>query len=377
MFHPPFCPYEACSFHSSPPPSTWWQRYGTHATKAFGIVRRFRCRACGRTFSVQTFSVHYYAKRVLSLRRVERLASSSMSIRALGREFRCSCGTVNNRIDRLSRQGIGAHTILRTMLAPGEPVCFDGLVSFDRSQYYPNDIGISITSRSRFVLGISHATTRRSGAMTDAQKRTRDRLYAGNRFEPHAIERSFAQHLDLLAAERPMSLVRPLVLVTDEKLEYSRALGKHRLYRCQDNEHRCVQERIPSTWPRTRFNPLFASNYYDREVRKDQAQHRRETACFARNAANGMSRMYAYLVWHNYEKRYLIQWPMFMAATHAQVGGIAGSLIRHMRAGMFRQRVFLSHLSLLPIDHAVWMKTVYDPVSGGKLQGYVPKYAVA
>ncbi len=263
------------------------------------------------------------------------------------------------------------------MVAPGEPVCFDSLVSFDRSQYYPNDIGISITSRSRFVLGISHATTRRSGAMTDAQKQKRKRLYAVNRFEAHAVERSFTQHLDLLAAERPMSLARPLILVTDEKLEYRRALEKHQLYRCQDDEHRCIQERIPSTLPRTRYNPLFASNYYDREVRKDQAHHRRETACFARNAANGMSRMYAYFVWHNYEKRYLIQWPIVMTATHAQVGGIAEPVIRHMRTRMFRQRVFLSHLSLLPIDRAVWVKTVYDPVRGGKLQGYLPKYAVA
>ena len=167
MYTPPFCPYAACSCHIDPPDPKWWSRDGFHATKAFGNVQRYVCHACGRTFSEQTFSVHFYAKFVLDLPRLERLSASSMSLRALSREFHCSCDSVINRNDRIARQGIALHTALRRMVTTTEPVCFDGLVSFDRSQYFPSDIGLSITAKSRYIYGASHATTRRSAGRAE------------------------------------------------------------------------------------------------------------------------------------------------------------------------------------------------------------------
>ena len=98
--------------------------------------------------------------------------------------------------------------------------------------------------------------------------------------------------------------------MTDEKREYARAFASHRLFREQDREHRVVPHRVSSRLPRTIDNPLFTSNYLDRELQKDQAAHRRETTCFARSAANGMTRMACYLDWHNYEKRYEIKAPV-------------------------------------------------------------------
>jgi hypothetical protein len=46
-------------------------------------------------------------------------------------------GTIVNRIDRIARQAISLHATLRPRIAEGEPVSFDGLVSFDESQYFP------------------------------------------------------------------------------------------------------------------------------------------------------------------------------------------------------------------------------------------------
>jgi len=103
MFKPPFCPYQACEYHEHPPSARWWHHVGFHATRCFGSVPRFRCLKCRRSFSVQTFSTNYYAKRKISYHRLEELLSSSMSIRSLARSFDCSCGSILNRIDRLSR----------------------------------------------------------------------------------------------------------------------------------------------------------------------------------------------------------------------------------------------------------------------------------
>lgn len=377
MFTPPFCPYKQCERHLEQEDESWWKPCGFHQTKAFGPVQRFRCLSCGRTFSVQTFSVHYYAKRKLCLKRLERLAASSMSIRALGREFQASCGTITNRIDRLTRQGIAIHSSLRPEAIRDESVCFDGLVSFERSKYFPADIGISITCCSRYVLGISHAITKRSGRLRPSQKDRRDLLYEGATFEKAAVVRSMREQLDLIASVRVLTRRRPLLIITDEKKEYGRAFTHHSLYLEQTEDKRSLHILIPSTLARTFCNPLFASNYYDREVRKDQAQHRRATTCYARNAANDMSRMYSYLVWHNYDKRYLIKWPVDRFETHAEIAGIACERIKQLRTKMFEDRFFLSHLSLLPIDEKVWRKNIHEPIPFVPHRPTLPKFAVA
>jgi len=375
MFTPPFCPYDTCSAHVQPAIDSWWRLDGFHNTKAFGRVQRFVCLQCGRTFSVQTFSVHYYAKRVIKLNKLDRLAASSMSTRALSREFNCSCGSITNRMDRIARQAIGMHSMLRKTATTAEPVCFDGLVSFDRSQYFPSDIGVSVTAGSRFILGVSHATTRRSGCMRPAQKIQRDRLYAGATFEEKAVERSVTEHLDMLERERTITRTAPLILITDEKIEYVRALHKHALYQNQREDNRCAQLQVSSKAHRGFRNPLFASNYIDREVRKDQANHRRETTCFSRNAANTMSRLYSYIVHHNYCKRYLIKWPVHRKETAAVMAGIDAMSVCRLKSHMFTRRTFLSHLQLGEIDLKVWKKMMFSIATGGFVSGPLPRYA--
>ncbi|MDQ7795902.1 MAG: hypothetical protein RDU47_03905, partial [Spirochaetia bacterium] len=104
MHHFHFCPNPACAYHQHAPKERWFVAAGFYVTKTFGKVQRFRCLACGKYFSTQTFSLDYFAKRKLAYPQIETLLSSSMSIRALSRFFSASCGTIQNRIDRLARQ---------------------------------------------------------------------------------------------------------------------------------------------------------------------------------------------------------------------------------------------------------------------------------
>ena len=374
MVKPPFCPYRACDYHKHPPKTRWWHRIGFHPTRCFGPIPRFRCLCCHRSFSTQTFSTNYYAKRRIDYFRLETLLSSSMSIRSLARSFDCSCGSVLNRIDRLARQALAAHARLRPEARRYEGVCIDGLVSFDRSQYFPNDITISIATDSRYVLAFTHATRRRSGAMTASQKMRCTELYRGMCFERKALERSFSELLDELARDRPPRKHRPLIITTDEKIEYCRALVSHRLFREQDGEHRIAHRRVHSTLPRTFLNPLFASNYLDREIRKDQASLRRESTCFGRNVANGLSRMACYVSWHNYRKRFSIKAPIAEDQCHAEEAGVKKDLIRAVRSGMFRRRAFLSLTGLDPLERKIWMKLFQTPGTSSK--PYLPAFAV-
>jgi hypothetical protein len=211
--------------------------------------------------------------------------------------------------------------------------------------------------------------------MREDQKKRRDRVYQGVEFERKSLERSFSELLDGLERDRPPRPRRPLVVITDEKLEYGRAFFEHRLSRNQDADHRVVHQRVNSQLPRTFLNPLFPSNYLDREIRKDQAAHHRETACFARSAANGMSRMVCYLGWHNYRKKFLVKAPTQEISTHAERAGIDRREIQRARERMFHDRAFLSLLRLDPSESRIWRKAI--PTPGQKSPAYLPAFAFA
>jgi transposase-like protein len=373
MFSFSFCPNPQCTYHFKAPPCPWFSRAGSHSTKAFGPVPRFKCSSCRRTFSTQTFSIDYYAKRVVDYPDLLDRHRSAMSIRSLGRAIDASCGTVLNRIDRLARQALALHARLRLLASTHEDVCADGFVSFDVSQFFPNEIAISIAAESRFVLDLSHATRKRSGTMTKDQRTRAEELYPRLAFERGAITRGFRDILDSLEAERPPTAGRPLVLITDEKKEYIHALRSSALWKNQDEGRRIAHIRVNSQLPRTFQNPLFPSNYLDREIRKDQASQHRETTCFGRNVANGMTRLALYLVDHNYRKKYLIKAPTEDRRVHGEVAGIDRDLIDKGIASMFRERAFLSRIRLPGTLVRIWKKAFVTPFK--TKADYLPGFA--
>ncbi len=361
-----FCPNTACLYHQKAPSERWYVALGHYHTKCFGDVPRYRCKACGRIFSAQTFSINYFAKKDLSYAHLERLLASSMSQRALARHFMVSLGTIANRIGRLSRQTLALHHRLCPQAHPSEPVCIDGFVSFDHSQYFPNNCTIAISAQSQYILALTHATLRRSGRQTEAQRRRARALYRHTTFEPRALQRSFTDMLDELSRIRPATIFRPLLLITDEKVEYARALNAHasRMYA----HHLTVNSRRP----RTGTNPLFASNYLDRELRKDLAEHRRETVCCARNVANMLERLIVYTGWHNYVKPYRIG-KGTNNLSHAEMAGIPKTLIQKERQKLFQERAFLSRLNLSALEKRLWLRGFATPLK--KAPEVLPAFA--
>jgi hypothetical protein len=83
----------------------------------------------------------------------------------------------------------------------------------------------------------------------------------------------------------------------------------------------------------------------------------------------------SYIVRHNYEKKYLIKWPVDRTETHAEMAGLDRKEIRRMRREMFTKRAFLSFLDLLPIDLKIWRKEVWSPQQGALVRGSLPAFA--
>jgi len=317
-------------------------------------VQRFVCRECGHRFSESSFSIDYFAKRRISYHRLLGLLTSSVSIRATARLLHTSPGAVTCRITRLARQALAVHASLSGSFVLDESLVADGFEGFWVSQYCPNNFNLLVGSRSQYVYALTVATLRRSGRMSDAQRLRREALERIDRTDSGELARRFAELLE--NATGLWSLVRPAarVLLTDCHPVYRSALA-------QTPVGSVTHHRISSRLPRTMSNRLFSVNYIDREIRKDLAEHHRETVCFARNAALSLQRMWIYLVHHNYCKPYRIS-PR-CRLTHAEQAGVDHRLLAHTLRYWLTRRAFLSRTVLARPMLRAWMVMEHTPFS--------------
>jgi len=337
---PPHCPSPDCTHYENPKTSRWYQKAGTYATLAFGDVPRFVCKSCGKYFSTQTFSIDYYAKRLVPYRYIYNQINAGAGIRNIARDLEVRDSTITNRIHRLSRNALILNQVIVSHLPPTEDLVIDGLQNFCVSQYFPDNFTIMVGSDSQFAYDCDYATLRRCGRMTGEQKKRRDELEKRYRADPKAVKASFLRLLRGIKGklkDRPF----PLILYTDEKKDYQRAFwdSKRGMTRWMFDGS-CRHHVTNSKEARNQSNPLFPVNYFDREIRKDMASHARETVQFPRNANNAMLRMQLYMFDHNVRKPYRISDRRLRLLRHAQVAGADLDFLKNLVWGFFQRRVF-------------------------------------
>lgn len=372
MARPVFCPNKRCPLHVDPDASEsrtlrrvdWFKRSGTYMTKVRGEVQRYTCKRCGRGFSDQTFSLDYYVKRTINYTRLADSLESCASVRACARTLRCSCDSVTNRTSRLARQCISVHTRLLATFEQQEDVAADGFESFAVSQYHPNNIHLAVGSESQFLYFCDYVTIRRKGRMTGVQERIREALEKLYRPCPQALTDSFGELLGHLENRYNSSDHRPMVLHTDEKAEYRRALVKNERLCRAIAEKSFAHNQISSRAKRTQANPLFPVNYLDRELRKDLAEHVRETVRFARNVNHSMERLWIYAYRHNFTKRFRINDPVAVQRTHGEEAGGQLKTMKWLARGLTSRRQFLSFQKLNEAEDRVWCRKHVTPLKG-------------
>jgi len=106
---PPYCPNVECrnhfpdSLNDSAKP--WFWKIGFRVSQTNPLpIQRYKCKHCGRQFSESTFSVNYYSKKVINLKKLMRCLVSGMSVRAMGRFFNCSPNTINRKLGVIARK---------------------------------------------------------------------------------------------------------------------------------------------------------------------------------------------------------------------------------------------------------------------------------
>ena len=378
MIIPPLCPNPKCQHHhysEEGEESVFYNLKGTYHTKVLGRVQRFQCKSCGIYFGERTTDIDYYAKKTLPNNEIRHDQNSSASLSAIARKYGCRTECIQNRIDRLARNNIAMHARLRKELVLREDLVADGFESFDCSQYFPNNINIVVGKESQFQYEFTHSTIRRKGRMTKEQRAKRDLLEKSFKAKPSAIRDAFEQALRSAIEVWDEKEMPHLVLETDQHKAYPLAIQRiDRLVEAM-REGRFTHITHSSKIIRNTSNPLFPVNYFDREIRKDLANHHRETKCFTRNVSNGLMRYTVYVHYHNYLKGYRIKLRKHQWIKHAMVAGIDPISIQRELKRCYRHRAFISKQDLTPEERRIWLKEHPNPLS--TKPNYVPKYVRA
>ena len=290
-FEPPFCPRKSCRFHHDA--TGWrWVPYGTFERKAAPhVIRRFKCLACRRTFSTQTFDTTYFLKKPHLQKPIFHGLVACSGFRQLGRSLGVAGTTVERQASRLGRHCLLFEKEHGRKGAPTEALVLDGLVSFEYSQYWPFETNVLVGSNSYYAYAFTESELRRSGRMTAGQKARRRELEDQHGVPDGHSTRDAVRDLIRLVSAEPV----PLHVLSDEHAAYPRAF---RLL-----PHRITHETVSSRRCRTWRNLLFAADLLDLMVRHGGANHKRETIAFSKRRQGSLERMAVTQVWRNFMKR--------------------------------------------------------------------------
>lgn len=350
----PHCSNPRCPRFADQPPhdQSWFKFHGCYFTKAFGRVPRYRCQDCGKTFSLQTFRMDYYVKKPVDYIQLIRQLVSSSGQGNMTRFTGMRYEQIQNRYERICRVLLAIHSDMRKLIKPEDEFALDGFESFSVSQFFPNNINILVGSSSELIYAMGYSQLRRKGRMTERQKQKRTDLEQTLGKAPgNAVEKSVQSILTHLCKYMKDKDIPAATLNTDYHKAYVRALsklpeGRSRIRHCQ----------YSSTLPRTPTNRLFPVNYVDRQFRKDQANHVRESVQFARCPAAMMVRLSIYQMVHNYlmPRRVRDQRKGNWKTRGEQLGVPAWKLHEVLRKH-WNRRVFLNKCTLWEHEKMTWL----------------------
>jgi len=288
-FVPPHCPNPKCLYHNHLLHDWRFKRCGyfwSHCQRK--RIPRFLCRCCRRSFSSQTFATNYWLKRPDILPQLVTKTTGCMANRQIARDLGVAPTTIDRQLARLGRHCLLYHAEQMRRARPASAVVIDGLVTFELSQYWPFHHHLAIEPTSDFIVYFTDSEVRRSGRMTAAQRRQRDRLERQfGRPDPRAVLKDVTHLLEVVAGGQ-----RRLVVLSDEHQAYPKAIRRLR----------CAVEHLVTSGRARRdaSNRLYPVNLADLLLRHGSANHKRETIAWSKRRQASAERLAVFAVWRNY-----------------------------------------------------------------------------
>ena len=307
-FKPRFCSNRSCRCHSGRDQTFRWVRKGSYKRKCDRrTIPIFKCKACGRKFSQQSFAATYYMKKPQLLLPVAAGLVAGSAARQTARSNCCS----HTMVVRL-RNRLGRHAMLLMCLALehirqiSEPVVFDHFETFQYCQEMQLGIGTPVGARSWFVYDLDPVPHRRGGKMTAARKaKLEERIRRWGSLPTGSYRKSTISMIKRLLRKLPHDA--GLDLISDDQPTYRPAVeeacrGRRFTHRVYPNPKRGRMKRARAGRAHARNTAMFPVDQLHRLLRHSDASHKRETIAFGRRANAIMLRSFLFVVWRNFVK---------------------------------------------------------------------------
>ncbi len=293
-FTPPRCPNRRCPMHLRPLPAFYIRR-GSYQPRCRELpVQRFRCRACKRNFSRQTFRLDYRDKRPECNEQVLKLLVSATGLRQIGRVTRLSVHGVQYKFRKIAR---GMRQMNRNLLRrlPAKRFAFllDEFETFEHSSILPLTVPTLIDRESFAILAVAVAPIRRVSKLGSPR---RNWLMRHEREHGKRPDRSRACVRKVLGRLQRLLGNLPADMITDEKPLYAALL--RRMFRGQ-----VAQQTVSSRQPRTTYNPLFRINLTEEMLRDNVGRMRRRSWLVSKNQKQLRAHLEVYAAWRNWHRR--------------------------------------------------------------------------
>ena len=181
---PPYCPVESCDAHDEPFPG-FCTRDGFYKPKCRAHrVQRYRCHACGKRFSRQTFRQDYRDHKPWLNQRVFELLSCGVGLRQMARQVRMTPRNLEMKVRKINEHLRLQHENLMGTFGPMSEFAFDELETFEGCRSTrPLTVPILIEQETTFLVDAQSDTIPPSGKMTKARRRriAKDQARRGKR----------------------------------------------------------------------------------------------------------------------------------------------------------------------------------------------------
>ena len=251
-------------------------------------IRRWRCRACGKSWSAATFDPCFGHKK----RRIHGLLSlllcSGVSLRRSARILGVHRTTVARKLCFLAQQARLRHQRLLMGIFP-ELLQFDEMETFLHSKWKPVSIGLIVDPLTRNVLSRELSIMPARG--TEAAK-------ARKKYGPRPDERTPGLHRLFNSMEGHLMDLEQIT--SDENPRYPPIVGAH----CPHARHRQVKGKRgcivgKGELKKTGFDPLFALNHTCAMIRDNVSRLRRRTWSTSKTMEGLRDHLDLYLDYHN------------------------------------------------------------------------------
>ena len=251
-------------------------------------VQRYMCMSCKRTFSTQTFSTTYWQKLPGTDAEIFTKTVNGMGNRQIARDLEVDPATVDRKLARIGRHCL---LFLMSMLEKAKPateIVYDGLETFEYSQYYPCHLNLAVEKGTDFILFFNDSELRRKGAMTKKQRPRRDELEKLHGTpDTKAIMKSTEEMLSVTIGGQ-----ESVTVYTDDHKQY---VGPIRRYK-----DRVTHVVTPGKDHRDHNNHMWEINLVDLFLRHSSKNHTRETIAFSKRRQAAAERLAIFVVYRNF-----------------------------------------------------------------------------